>query len=73
MPEARLPSDQWKPGDRVRVREGVTPAHYVGRTGVVDHTNATWVYVQGAQLMGDAPAGFRPSEPVSDEEQQHGD
>ena len=56
------PVTAFRVGERVRVRDGVEPAQYVGREGVVDHTNSTWVYVQGAQFMGAAPAGFRPEE-----------
>lgn len=52
----------WQPGDVVRVRDWVRPEHYAGHIGVVDHVEDGWVYVQGAQSMGDDPAGFRCDE-----------
>ena len=53
---------RWHVGERVRVRMGVKPTHYVGRTGVVERISDGWVYVPGAQSMGQDPAGFREDE-----------
>lgn len=54
--------NDFRVGEHVRVREGVTPAHYAGREGFITNIDGTYVYVQGAQSMGTGPASFRPEE-----------